>query len=124
MNHTFFSDPRGFFLTTYNGPVSLNENRFIVEKMIEMVNSRVDRGEKAYILTDLTNLTSVDPGSLTFNAKALNATPVEYIAAAVPNAITRTVVQSIVTLAGDSKKIHMFESREEAERWLLEQINA
>jgi len=122
MKHTFYTDPKGFFTTTYNGSVSLEENRFIVEKMIEMVNGRMEAGKKAYILVDLTNLGEIDPGSLIYNAKALKEIPVEHIAAVATNAAARTIIQTIINLSGESKKMRMFGSREEAERWLLEEM--
>jgi hypothetical protein len=118
MEHKIFINPKGYIEVVYNGTISQEENRMVIEEIIKCISTLDDQGKKVKILMDNTNAKEMNPSSLDFSTLAMRDMEYDRIAGFGADDINTESIMKIILSSEVRDKVRLFKTRSEAEEWL------
>jgi hypothetical protein len=120
MEHKVEINQEGNIEITYDGEVTQKNHQPTLEKIVSLADQLGSQGKPVNFLVDLTKVQSVDPYALPFAIKAVRDVSQEKIACYNASDEVKVLLRQIGSGARKASKFKVFETKVQAEDWLLQ----
>ncbi len=118
MQHTVFINPNNIIEIHFLGDISYDDLNNIAPKIVEYGTVLGDEGYDTKILLDYTNSTNTEELAATLAKAIAKSISFRKAAGFGANEASRKVFDEVVRTANVEDKVHIFDTRAEAEAWL------
>ena len=118
MAHRAFINSQGFIEQVYVGEMTEKSVREIMDESHKYAKQFQKRGEPILVLSDLSKMSKATPGGRKQGLRGITRLPYEKVAIVTKGVYHKTLANFVVLASGETKKVKVFGSRDEASSWL------
>lgn len=114
-----FISQRGLIEVTHGEALSVDSAESMLETIVKLTEQLRAADKPIYIIHDISKTNKIDKDAARLMLQGLDAFGAEKVAAFGAAPSIKSLANSVLALAGDRSSARVFETREEAEKWLL-----